>query len=42
LAQGNVRGHRLTMQWTYVMACIVTGLFTLMPGRYLGRLLWSA
>jgi len=42
LAQGNVRGHRLTMQWTYVMACIVTGLFTLMPARYLGRLLWSA
>ena len=40
LAQGNVRGHRLTMQWTYAMACIVTGLFTLLPGRYLGQWLW--
>jgi uncharacterized membrane protein len=27
------------MQTIYVMACIVTGLFTLTPGRFLGRML---
>ncbi len=41
LAQGNVRGHQLTMQTIYVLACVVTGLFTLTPGRFLGRLLWG-
>jgi uncharacterized membrane protein len=39
LAKGNYRGHRLTMQWTYGLACVVTGLFTLLPQRYLGGLL---
>ncbi len=42
LAQGDLRGHRLTMQWTYFLACIVTGLVTLLPQRYLGQLLWGA
>jgi uncharacterized membrane protein len=28
------------MQFTYIGACIVAGLFTLVPGRYLGDLLW--
>ena len=42
LAKGNFRGHQLTMQWTYAMACVVTGLFTLLPQRYLGRILWGA
>ena len=41
LAKGNYRGHQSTMQTLYVMACIVTGLFTLLPQRYLGRLLWG-
>jgi len=41
LAQGNVRGHQITMQCIYVLACIVTGLFTLTPSRFLGRLLWG-
>lgn len=41
LAQGNTRGHQLTMQWTYGLACIVTGLFTLLPQRYLGQWLWG-
>lgn len=39
--QGNVQGHRKTMQWLYVGACLVAGAFTLLPGRYLGQLLWS-
>jgi len=41
LAQGNIRGHQITMQTIYVMACIVTCLFTLTPGRFLGRMLWG-
>jgi uncharacterized membrane protein len=41
LVHGNYKGHQLTMQWTYGLACIVTGLFTLLPGRYLGQMLWG-
>ena len=41
LAHGNIRGHQLTMQWTYGLACVVTGLFTLLPQRYLGQMLWG-
>jgi uncharacterized membrane protein len=26
---------------TYIGGCVVAGLFTLMPGRFLGRQLWS-
>jgi len=40
LAQGRIAAHRRHMQWTYIGACIVAGLFTLVPGRYLGDLLW--
>jgi len=41
LFQGNFQGHRKTMQWLYVSACLVAGAFTLLPGRYLGNLIWS-
>lgn len=41
LADGNITGHQKTMQWLYVGACLVAGAFTLLPGRYLGQLLWS-
>jgi len=41
LAQGNITGHRKSMQWLYFNACIVAGAFTLLPERYLGNLLWS-
>lgn len=41
LAQHNITGHRLTMQWTYIGACIVAGGFTLLPSRYLGQWLWG-
>ena len=41
LARGNVRGHRKTMQFRYVGACLVTAAFTLLPGRYLGNLVWG-
>jgi uncharacterized membrane protein len=42
LAHGNVAGHRKVMQALYFSACIVAGAFTLLPGRYLGRLLWTS
>jgi uncharacterized membrane protein len=38
--RGNVQDHRRTMTWLYIGACIVAGLFTLVPGRFLGNLLW--
>ena len=41
LAKGNIAGHRITMQRLYFGACIVAGGFTLLPGRYLGGLLWG-
>ncbi len=40
LANGNHRGHQMTMQWTYGLSCVVTGLFTLLPQRYLGQILF--
>lgn len=40
LSQRNITGHRRTMQWTYVGACLVAGVFTLLPSRTLGRMLW--
>ncbi len=41
LALGNIPGHRKTMQQLYFWACIVTGIFTLLPGRFLGQLVWG-
>ena len=42
LAKGNVAGHRMVMRNLYLGACVVAGLFTLLPNRYLGRLVWAA
>lgn len=41
LLRGNIPGHRRVMQRLYLAACIVAGLFTLMPHRYLGQLVWG-
>ena len=41
LMQGNIVGHRTTMIRLYVGACLVAGFFTLVPGRFLGDLLWK-
>jgi uncharacterized membrane protein len=38
---GRIDGHRRTMRGLYVGACVVAGLFTLLPGRFLGSLLWG-
>ncbi|WP_280189345.1 DUF2306 domain-containing protein [Delftia sp. PS-11] len=40
LYRGNIEGHRKTMRGLYFGACVVAGLFTLLPSRYLGGLLW--
>jgi uncharacterized membrane protein len=37
----NIRLHRLTMQVTYVAALIITGLFTLLPGRIMNKVVFG-
>ena len=37
---GQVEAHRRTMTRLYIGACVVAGLFTLLPGRFLGNLQW--
>lgn len=32
--------HRRAMRSTYIGGCLVAGAFTLLPGRFLGHLLW--
>jgi len=41
LLRKNIVGHRKTMQQLYLGACVIAGGFTLLPGRYLGRLIWG-
>ena len=38
---GNVAGHRKTMRGLYIGGCVLAGIFTLLPGRFLGTLLWK-
>ena len=40
IRRGDVSGHRKTMRGLYVGACVLAGVFTLLPGRFLGQLLW--
>ena len=39
--RGNVAAHRKSMKGLYVGGCIVAGMFTFVPGRFLGDLLWK-
>lgn len=41
IRRGDVAGHRRIMKRMFVGACVVAGLFTLLPGRFLGDLLWK-
>lgn len=41
LLRGNVEGHRKAMLGLYLGACVGAGLFTLLPSRYLGQLVWG-
>ena len=42
MRHGRIDGHRKTMQRLYIGACVVAGLFTLLPGRFLGSLVWGS
>ena len=41
LFQGDVAGHRKNMLGLYLGACVGAGIFTLLPSRYLGQLVWG-
>lgn len=41
LARGDIAAHRMLMQRLYLGACVVAGLFTLLPQRLLGHLVWT-
>jgi uncharacterized membrane protein len=37
---GRIEAHRKTMRGLFFGGCVVAGVFTLLPGRFLGHLLW--
>lgn len=39
--RGNIVAHRRSMRGIYIGGCIVAGLFTLLPMRFLGSQLWG-
>jgi uncharacterized membrane protein len=41
IRQGRVQAHRKTMRGLYQGGCLIAGLFTLLPGRFLGTWLWG-
>lgn len=41
LARGDIASHRSTMQRLYFGACVLAGVFTLLPGRIIGHALWT-
>lgn len=41
LIAGNIVSHRRSMQALYLAACVAGGLFTLLPQRFLGQLIWG-
>ena len=41
LRRGHIEGHRKSMLGLYLGACVTAGAFTLLPGRYLGQLVWG-
>lgn len=41
LAHRRIAQHRSVMRKLYLGSCVVAGLFTLLPGRLLGNLLWQ-
>jgi uncharacterized membrane protein len=41
LFRGDIANHKKLMQRLYIGACLIAGGFTLVPGRYLGNLVWT-
>ena len=42
LVRGNITVHRQMLQRLYFGGCVVAGAFTLLPGRYFGRMVFGA
>lgn len=41
IRRGRVSAHRQVMRNLFIGACVIAGVFTLLPGRFLGDLLWK-
>lgn len=41
LLRGDIKRHRGAMVRLYLSACVGAGVFTLLPARYLGQLVWG-
>lgn len=41
IRRGRVEAHRQAMRGIFIGGCVLAGAFTLLPGRFLGHLLWS-
>jgi uncharacterized membrane protein len=41
IRRGEVDAHRKTMRGLFYGACVLAGLFTLLPSRFLGNLVWK-
>lgn len=41
LAKGNIAKHRKAMQGLYYGGCVAAGVVALLPGRYMGNLVWK-
>lgn len=42
LALGNIKAHRYYMTSLYIGACVGAGVFTLLPNRVFGKLVWGS
>jgi uncharacterized membrane protein len=42
IRRGNVKGHARAMQGLFFGGLVIAGIFTLIPGRILGNLVWHA
>jgi uncharacterized membrane protein len=40
IRRGNVKGHAASMKGLFIGGLVIAGMFTLVPGRILGNLLW--
>lgn len=41
VTHGDIAGHRQSMTWVYWSAGVGAGVFALLPGRWLGQLVWG-
>ena len=41
LAKGNIAKHRKAMKGLYYGGCVAAGVVSLLPGRYMGNLVWK-